>query len=111
METKPEAFTVDAETMQDLRQAVSVANLRVTGLMPLSDRLEAILNRFAPLTKAEPAPAEASDPAEPAGCFLVAVGNPFDGIALYGPFPDHDGAVQWAEGRHDSWYVTVVEAP
>jgi hypothetical protein len=111
METKPEAFLVDAETMQDLRQAVSVANLRVTGLMPLSDRLEAILNRFAPLTKAELARMSGNAVDPDAGCFLVAVGNPFDGIALYGPFPDHDGAVQWAEGRHDSWYVTVVEAP
>lgn len=33
--------------------------------------------------------------------YVVCVGNPFDGMALYGPFPDAEAATDWAERGGD----------
>jgi hypothetical protein len=45
--------------------------------------------------------------------FLIATGNPFDGIKLYGdstgaPFPDHDSAVEVAY-NFDQWWIVEIQ--
>lgn len=44
---------------------------------------------------------------------VVAVGNAFDGLALWGPFEDKDAASEWADNecRHEEWVLAPVEAP
>ena len=50
--------------------------------------------------------------------FVIAVGNPFDGITLFGsergamPFEDHDEAVEYAEKNFSNewWIVEVISA-
>jgi hypothetical protein len=41
--------------------------------------------------------------------YLVATGNPWDGITLYGPFSSEIEAMEWAEnnGEEDSEYQLV----
>lgn len=44
--------------------------------------------------------------------FVVAVGNPFDGIELIGPFESADEANEYADqsfGGKDTWWVMKVE--
>jgi hypothetical protein len=43
---------------------------------------------------------------------LVAKGNPFDGVTLYGPFDEGDDALEWAEFNDtegDWWIVKTTE--
>ena len=42
---------------------------------------------------------------------LVAIGSPFDGISLFGPFDVHEDALEWAELKvknEDWWIVTTT---
>lgn len=44
--------------------------------------------------------------------FVVACGNAFDGIGLYGPFDEHLDAEQWAEQHGgDEWTVVTMGDP
>lgn len=45
--------------------------------------------------------------------FVVAVGDPFNGLTLYGPFKSEDQALDWAEqtGEDREFTVVRVEAP
>ena len=47
------------------------------------------------------------------GLKVVAVGNAFDGINLYGPFFTYEAASDFADtlGRLNSWEIITVEAP
>lgn len=38
--------------------------------------------------------------------YAVATGSPFEGLGLYGPFPNEDTAIEWAEREmhgDDEW--------
>lgn len=42
-------------------------------------------------------------------CIVVAVGNVFDGMQLYGLFFDHDEAQEWASTNvEDDWWLEVL---
>jgi hypothetical protein len=44
--------------------------------------------------------------------FIVAVGDPWDGIVLYGPFDNFDDAHDWADTTiNESWNVVEVKTP
>ncbi len=45
--------------------------------------------------------------------YVVAKGNPLDGITLYGPFEDSDSALEWAEcnDREGDWWIVTVNSP
>lgn len=44
--------------------------------------------------------------------FVVASGNPFDGLQLYGPFWSEDDATEWVEsGDYEPWDVVRLEPP
>lgn len=45
--------------------------------------------------------------------YVVAVGNAFDGLTLYGPFDTHGEAFQHGEnnGESDTWLVVELESP
>lgn len=45
--------------------------------------------------------------------FVIAVGNPFDGLTLIGPFDDGGKAVDVARLLYprDEWYVVPLESP
>lgn len=51
--------------------------------------------------------------APPSRAHVVAIGNPFDGLALVGPFESGDAAAEWAEANHDApdWWVLDLTAP
>ena len=42
---------------------------------------------------------------------LVLIGLPMEAQTLYGPFEDHDAAVQWAENEFDHWHVVDLHDP
>lgn len=44
---------------------------------------------------------------------VVAIGNPFDGIVMYGPFDTTDDANEWAdhEVSNDTWWVMSLMDP
>lgn len=48
---------------------------------------------------------------EPENKFVVSVGNPFDGLTLYGPFDSSEEANEWVgdEARKEEWVVVPVE--
>jgi hypothetical protein len=41
---------------------------------------------------------------------VVLVGNPLDGIAVFGPFNTYDEALDWAEGNANDgeWWITKL---
>lgn len=41
----------------------------------------------------------------------VAVGDPFDGLSFYGPFDDHDAAVEWADNLDNTWWIVPLNPP
>jgi len=45
--------------------------------------------------------------------FVVAVGNPFDGISLFGSFDTAEAANEWAdrEVRNETWWVMSLLDP
>ena len=49
--------------------------------------------------------------------FIVIIGNVIDGITIYGPFKNHDSALEWAENSSRStiegfdWIITEMENP
>ena len=45
--------------------------------------------------------------------FVVASGNPFDGLVLHGPFDSVEDANGWAETelRRETWWVMKLEEP
>jgi len=47
----------------------------------------------------------------PSGVAVVAVGSPFDGVTLYGPFISHDEAVEYGEGFDDVWNAVTLTPP
>ena len=43
---------------------------------------------------------------------VAVVGNPFDGLEIYGPFADHEQATSWCERLdYEEWNVADVESP
>lgn len=48
--------------------------------------------------------------AEAPEIFVAALGDPFDGMKLYGPFTDSGGAIHYAESVEDAhdWHVAQV---
>lgn len=41
---------------------------------------------------------------------VAAIGNPFEGLELYGPFKDHDKAIDWCDKLdYEEWYIVHVE--
>ncbi len=45
--------------------------------------------------------------------FLLAVGSPFDGMSIYGPFESVDTAVEYAKVHHktSTWWVVNLKSP
>jgi len=46
--------------------------------------------------------------------FVVAFGNPFDGIVLHGPFVTQDDAIAYGEvhrADHEEWFAIPVNPP
>ena len=41
--------------------------------------------------------------------FIVALGNSFDGISLYGTFKDFESAEEWAEQTGEEWNIVPVQ--
>ena len=43
--------------------------------------------------------------------YTIAIGNPFDGVKLWGTFASAEAANEWADGERwdDGWYVVPVE--
>ena len=44
----------------------------------------------------------------------VAIGSPFDGLYLWGPFDDQDAARMWAEKEitaDENWWLVELENP
>lgn len=54
-----------------------------------------------------------NDPERPTYQFVVAKGNPLDGITLYGPFDDEDTAIEWSESNdtEGDWWVVILHTP
>ena len=44
---------------------------------------------------------------------VIATGNPFDGVTLYGPFDDAEHAMLWADAnvRDEGWRVVKIREP
>jgi hypothetical protein len=40
--------------------------------------------------------------------YAVAVGNPFDGVTLFGPFYNSEEADEWGESVQDDWWVVEI---
>ena len=38
---------------------------------------------------------------------VAVVGNPFDGLEIYGPFEDHEDATDWCEKSYCGWWNIV----
>lgn len=47
------------------------------------------------------------------GMHIVVVGNPFDGLSVFGPFATFEEARAWADanGRNDDWRVVLLHSP
>lgn len=43
--------------------------------------------------------------------FVIVIGNPIDGISLYGPFDDIEEAHEWAENNSDEWWCAMLYEP
>lgn len=45
--------------------------------------------------------------------YVVALGDPFNGIKVHGPFSDYDSALMYAEevGVGIDWHVVQLESP
>lgn len=46
--------------------------------------------------------------------WVIAFGDPFDGIQLVGPFDSHEAAVEYAEdesGSSTDWWIAPLEQP
>lgn len=43
--------------------------------------------------------------------YVVAMGNPFDGISLHGPFDSREDAETWAEDADGDWWVHDIVPP
>lgn len=44
--------------------------------------------------------------------WIVIMGDPVDGFAYFGPFPDADSAVEWGNTNGDSdWWITSLHDP
>jgi|GEM_PF-2340297 len=50
-------------------------------------------------------------PADEDPLWVVAIGNPFDGLGLHGPFNDQEVANTWAENCQNDWWVVEVNKP
>lgn len=44
---------------------------------------------------------------------VVVSGNPFDGLAIHGPFPEGNAANEWASDalQREEWWVVEVQEP
>lgn len=50
------------------------------------------------------------NPITEAVAYAVAIGTPFGGIRLFGPFFTHEEALAWAEEvRSESWQIVPIE--
>jgi hypothetical protein len=43
--------------------------------------------------------------------YVVLVGNPIDGMAVFGPFDSVEKSIEWANNTEDTWFVTVLNDP
>lgn len=48
---------------------------------------------------------------DPQPTYVVSVGNPYDGITLYGPFQDHDDADHFAGSVDTDWHIIELHRP
>lgn len=47
--------------------------------------------------------------AEPPTQWVVAIGNPFDGVNLFGPFDSSEAAQKWAGEPQDDWWIVEIK--
>lgn len=45
--------------------------------------------------------------------YLVCLGDPVEGFTFYGPFPDHDSALEWCESEAGAldWTIATISEP
>lgn len=43
--------------------------------------------------------------------YIVAIGNPFDGMNVFGPFEYSEDADRWAQNVQDDYWVVWLEQP
>lgn len=44
--------------------------------------------------------------------YAVLIGNPIDGMLVYGPFGSVEDSVEWANANvDDTWVVTIINDP
>lgn len=44
--------------------------------------------------------------------YVVLVGNPIDGMGVFGPFDSVEKAIEWANSNtEDTWFVTQLHDP
>jgi hypothetical protein len=43
--------------------------------------------------------------------YVVAFGNPFDGVSLVGPFASHESALAYAENAEGDWWIKEIDPP
>jgi len=43
--------------------------------------------------------------------FVVLIGNPIDGSAIYGPFATAQDAEDWADGAQDDYWIVPLQSP
>jgi hypothetical protein len=94
----------EEEALEKLENGETVAEERYRkGLKDdVTDRH--LMNRIESVEAPTPKPKEHYD---------IAVGNPFDGMTVYGPFEESTHASQWAlmNAPHDQWSIVPVESP
>ncbi len=42
---------------------------------------------------------------------VVVVGNPIDGIQIFGPFDHINDAIEWTESLKGEWWIVTLEEP
>lgn len=43
--------------------------------------------------------------------YVIVIGNPIDGITIYGPFENMEEAHEWAENNSDEWWCSYLYEP
>jgi len=43
--------------------------------------------------------------------YIIIIGNPTDGFAFYGPFPNHEAAHRFASGNKlNNWWIATLQS-
>jgi hypothetical protein len=42
---------------------------------------------------------------------IIILGNPIDGLRIFGPFESPEAAANWAEDQGPDWWLTLLHSP